>query len=196
MTEDFFKGGRVVVRQDDGVLPRSFGKPGALGDCSGVLDWSKLSGIRTRATEADGQEIMRSMIPTLEFGNQGAPCRGACQPQRIHGCLGPRVAEGDLFHPRHHIAKQLCKGVLALVALSVVCPAWQRLANRHLYFFGGVPEDHDRKAQHKVQVFIVICIPDPGPTRPLDDLRKRIRQPEDAPDPRWHDGAVLLPDRQ
>ena len=139
---------------------------------------------------------MRPVIAALEFCHQGPPGRGARQPQGVHGCLGPRVAEGHLIHAWHHVAKQLRKRILVLVALPVMGSTRQRLPDRCFDLLRCVAEDHGREAQHEVQVFVVIRVPHPGAFRPLHHHRKRIGQPEEAAYTRRHDRAVLLPDRQ
>src|SRR4030042_5729576 len=130
MAANLIKSRRVIVRQDNCVLPCSLGKPWAFWDGRGILDWSKHIGIRARPAETDSQESMSPMIASLEFRNQGSPCRSPRQPDSVHGSLRTRVAEGHLIHARHHVADQPGKFILVLVALSIGSPMRQRLPYR------------------------------------------------------------------
>ncbi len=170
--------------------------PGLSGMCRGILDRSAQIGSRARPAEADSQQVMRSVIAALEFCHQGPPGRGARQPQGVHGRLAPRVAEGHLLYAWHHVAKQLGKRILVLVALPVMCPVRQRLPDRRFDLLRSIPEDQGREAKIAVQVFVVIHIPHPGALCPLHHHRKRIGQPEKTAHTRRHDRAVFLPDRQ
>ena len=195
MLPDFVEGRGMIEGQDDRVLPGALRKPRALGDSDGILDGAKRAGIRAGPAEADSQQVMRAMIPALEFGDQRTPGGGTRQPAGVHGRLATRVTQAHLIHTRHHVAKQPSKLILVHMALTIMCPAWQRLPDRFLNLVWRVAEDHGRKAKHEVQVFIVIGIPNPGASRPLNHHWEGIRQPEDTAHASRHDRAVALPDR-
>ena len=159
MTADLVEGRRVIEGQDDRVLPGSLGQPGAFRDGRRILDGAEQLRRGARSPEAHRQKIVSSVIASLELGDQRTPDRGTRQPQRVHRGLGARIAEGHLLDPGHHVAEQLGEGVFVFVALSVVCPARQRLADRRFNLVRCVAEDHGREAEHEVQVLVVIRIP-------------------------------------
>ncbi len=194
MLPDFIEGRGMIEGQDNGILPGAFRKSRALGDSDGIFDGSKRAGIRAGSAEADGQQVMRAMIPTLELGDERPTSGGTRQPAGIHGRLATRVAQAHLIYTRHHVAKQPGKLMLVHMALTIMCPVWQRLPDCFLNIVWRVAEDHGREAKHEVQVFIVIRIPNPGASRPLNHHWERVCQPEDAAHAPRHHRAVTLPD--